>query len=59
MVAFDDETWTTFYPNVEAEWMERGCQRRVVTPGYDRRRNGFIFNVYSKRREQRVQVPLL
>jgi hypothetical protein len=28
MVAFEDETWTSLYPKVEAEWMERGYQRR-------------------------------
>lgn len=61
MVAFEDETWTSIYPKIEAEWMPRGEQRRVFTPGYNRKRNvfvtlfwppkyGFIFNRYEKRR---------
>ena len=61
MVAFEDETWTSLYPKVEAEWTPRGEQRRVATPGYNRRRNAFItllwpkreglvFNTYAKRR---------
>jgi hypothetical protein len=31
MVAFEDETWVSLYPKVQAEWMERGHQRRIVT----------------------------
>jgi hypothetical protein len=69
MVAFEDETWVSLYPKVEAEWMKRGHQRRVVTPGYNqrrntfitlfwpkRRRNGFIFNTYSKRRSRESKL---
>jgi hypothetical protein len=38
MVAFEDETWASLYPKVEAEWMPRGStrgesSRRVTTGG--------------------------
>ena len=55
----------------QSEWMERGYQRRVVTPGYNRRRNtfitlfwpkrrrnGFIFNTYAKRRSGKFKLHL-
>jgi len=69
MVAFEDETWVSLYPKVEAEWMKRGHQRRVVTPGYNQRRNtfitlfwpkrnGFIFNTYAKRRSREFKLHL-
>ena len=51
--------------------MPRGRQRRVVTPGYNRRRNtfitlfwpkkrknGFIFNTYAKRRSREYKLHL-
>jgi len=51
--------------------MKRGTQRRVVTPGYNRRRNtfvplfwpkrrrdGFIFNTYAKRRSRESKLHL-
>lgn len=67
---FEDETWTSLYPKVEAEWMARGSQRRIPTPGYNRRRNafvtlfwpkrrnGFIFNTYPKRRSREFKLHL-
>ena len=69
MVAFEDETWTSLYPKVEAEWMKKGEQRRIFTPGYSRRRNvfitlfwpikyGFIFNRYEKRRSREFKRHL-
>ena len=71
MVAFEDETWVSLYPKIEAEWMKRGTQRRVVTPGYNKRRNtfitllwpkrsrnGFIFNTYAKRRSKEYKLHL-
>jgi hypothetical protein len=69
MVAFEDETWVSLYPKVEAEWMKRGHQRMVVTPGYNQRRNtfitlfwpkrnGFIFNTYAKRRSREFKLHL-
>jgi hypothetical protein len=69
MVAFEDETWTSLYPKVEAEWMEKGEQRRILTPGYNRRRNvfvtlfwpvryGFVFNRYEKRRSREFKRHL-
>lgn len=59
----------SLYPKVEAEWMPRGRQRRVVTPGYNRRRNtfitlfwpkkkAFIFNTYAKRRSREFKLHL-
>ena len=52
-------------------WMERGYQRRVVTPGYNQRRNtfitllwpkrrsnGFTFNTYAKRRSREFKRHL-
>jgi len=51
--------------------MPRGYQRRVMTPGYNRRRNtfitllwpkkrknGFIFNTYAKRRTREFKLHL-
>jgi len=52
--------------------MKRGHQRRVVTPGYNQRRNtfimlfwpkrrrrdGFIFNTYAKRRSGEFKLHL-
>ena len=69
MVAFEDETWTSLYPKVEAEWMKKGEQRKIFTPGYSRRRNvfitlfwpvkyGFIFNRYEKRRSREFKRHL-
>jgi hypothetical protein len=51
--------------------MKKGYQRRVVTPGYNKRRNtfitlfwpkrksnGFIFNTYAKRRSREYKLHL-
>jgi hypothetical protein len=55
---------------VEAEWMKKGAQRRVPTPGYNVRRNAFItlfwpkrrngltFNCYAKRRSREYKLHL-
>ncbi|MDG7024688.1 MAG: transposase [Nitrososphaerota archaeon] len=69
MVGFEDETWTSLYPRVEAKWMKRGQQERVVTPGYNRRRNvfvtlfwpkkrGFVWNRFKKRRSREFKLHL-
>jgi hypothetical protein len=71
IVAFEDETWTSLYPKIEAEWMAKGKQREVRTPGRNKRRNvfvtlvwpkrknGFIFNAYAKRRSREFKHHLL
>ena len=50
--------------------MEKGCQRRIPTPGYNQRkntfvtlfwpkkRNGFIFNTFEKRRSREFKLHL-
>jgi hypothetical protein len=69
IVAFQDETWTELYPRVEAKWMKKGAQERVVTPGYNRRRNvfvtlfwpkkrGFVWNRFAKRRSREFKRHL-
>lgn len=70
IVAFEDETWTSLYPKIEAEWMEKGKQRQVRTPGRNKRRNvfvtlvwpkrknGFIFNTYTRRRSREFKHHL-
>jgi hypothetical protein len=69
MVAFEDETWTELYPRVEAKWMKKGCQERVLTPGYNKRRNvfvtllwpkkyGFVWNRFGKRRSREFKLHL-
>ena len=69
IVAFQDETWTELYPRVEAKWMKKGTQERVVTPGYNRRRNvfvtlfwpknhGFVWNRFAKRRSREFKMHL-
>jgi hypothetical protein len=71
IVAFEDETWTSLYPKIEAEWMEKGKQREVRTPGRNKRRNvfvtlawpkrrknGFIFNAYARRRSREFKHHL-
>ena len=62
MIGFQDETWESLYPRIEAEWMNKGEQKRVLTPKKNKRRNTFItllwperknglfFNTYPKRR---------
>lgn len=42
LVTFEDETWLFLYPRVEVEWMHRSGQKRVLTPGYNKRRNTFV-----------------
>ena len=61
-LAFQDETWESLYPRIEAEWMQRGKQKRILTPKKNKRRNTFItllwperknglfFNTYARRR---------
>jgi hypothetical protein len=69
MVAFEYETWTSLYPRVEAKWMKKGSQERVLTPGYNRRRNvfvtlfwpkkqGFVWNRFQKRRSREFKRHL-
>lgn len=70
LVAFEDETWLSLYPKVEAEWMPPGEQRTVHTPGYNERRNtfvtlfwpkksnGVIFNTHAKRRSREYKLHL-
>jgi hypothetical protein len=68
IVAFEDETWTQLYPRIEAKWMKKGSQEKVLTPGYNNRKNVFVTIFWPKEiwvrleqvreeEEQGVQAP--
>lgn len=46
MLAFEDETWLELKPLIKATWMEKGKQRKVLTPGINRRVVAFITLLY-------------
>lgn len=69
MVAFEDEVWVELYPAVEAKWMRKGYQERILTLGYNKRTNifitlfwpkkhGFIWNKFPKRRSREFKLHL-
>lgn len=45
-MAFEDETWLELKPLIRATWMEKGSQRKVLTPGINRRLVAFITLLY-------------
>jgi hypothetical protein len=49
MIAFEDETRTELYPHIEAKWMKKGQQKRILTLGYSKRRNVFVTLLWPKR----------
>lgn len=57
------------YPRIEAKWMKRGYQEKVLTPGYNKRTNifvtlfwpkkyGYIWNKFEKRRSRELKLHL-